>query len=87
MLAFLSIMGAYLKRNRKQLLREKRVDRENTFISKMCVSIPKVQVKPISLRYYRVLMIKMKISYMAWEMKTDIAGLFFNAISLTLEQE
>lgn len=51
------------------------------------MKVPRVELRPINLIYYKILMLKMKISYMAWDQATDIFGLFTNAIKKTLEQQ
>ena len=48
----------------------------------------KVIVKPLvgATSRYQMMMIKMKISYMAWTKGVDFPELFFRAISVTLQQ-
>ena len=55
------------------------------FTPRFCVNIPVAEVRSINMWHYKLMMIKMKISYMAWEKNIDIFELFIQAIGKTLE--
>ena len=66
MLAFISVMASHLKQMYRQRLREKKIRKQNLF-GTLFTKVPKVEVKPVNMLSYKILMLKMKISYMAWD--------------------
>lgn len=66
MMAFLSIMTSYLNQIYRQRLLEKKIRKKN-FFGTLFTRVPKVELRPVNMLYYKILMLKMKISFMAWD--------------------
>lgn len=87
MLAFLQILVANSNRIVRQKYKDKKFRQNNIFRGIFSKKPKKVQNKQVNLIYYKILMMKMKISFMAWEQGTDVFGLFVKAIRKTLQQQ
>ena len=66
MLAFLQIIISHMNKNYRTKLRRDKV-KKLPFLQRLFKRIPQVELRPANLIYYKILMLKMKISYMAWD--------------------
>lgn len=93
MFAVINLVFNMMKKNqlqkKKKFIASKYYDHQEGGSKLSCIQKKQkatMMVRPIiqPVFKYKILMIKMKISYMAWEKGCDILQLFCNAISLTL---
>lgn len=55
-----------MNKNYRTKLRRDKV-KKLPFLQRLFKRIPQVELRPANLIYYKILMLKMKISYMAWD--------------------
>ena len=84
MLAFIKVILTFIKENDQN--GTKSMNKAPTLSPFKSNSILD-KVTPVNINCYKLLMVKMKLSYMVWKQKTDMFCMFSNAIIKTLKHK